>query len=340
MFGLAIAAPAHAEGFGAPSSPLATPPQSSNAIGPASPISPIVLAAENSAGRGADPPQQFDLTPVRLPERGSAFGPMQNFKTSALYHLPAKMFVDASCENTLRFESNVLQRTQNVRSDAVYRVFPNVTAGYAFTRKTRISTNFFYFRDEYFNNSRISRNIASLGIQGAHDFQITPRTTFTSSLFARELFITHSHSLVDIIPGGTVFHRVGRSGGVYASVLGQLRWANFLKRWQEGDQFYSFGALYRTPKWTFVWDNTLIDNFGAPGLRGGVATNHQIIMSMEAARKVSSKVPVVAFVRAQPIFNIGQDNRQGFSGFNLRLFGGFRTEISKPAIFPVKLRSS
>jgi hypothetical protein len=289
--------------------------------------------------RGTEPPQQFDLTPVKLPERGSAFAPMQNLRTGVLYYLPAKMFLDVSCENSLRLETNVLQRRQNIRTDAVYRVFPNVTLGYALNRTTRISTNFFYFRDQYFNNSRLSRNIASLGIQGAKDFQITPKTTFTTTLFARELFITHSHSLVDVIPGGTLFRRVGRSGGVYASVLGQLRWANFLKRFQEGDQFYSLGALYRTPNWTFVWDNTLIDNFGAPGLRGGVATNHQIIMSMEAARKVSSRLPVVAFVRAQPIFNIGQETRQGFAGFNFRLFGGIRAEVSKPAIFPVKLGS-
>jgi hypothetical protein len=62
-------------------------------------------------------------------------------------------------------------------------------------------------------------------------------------------------------------------------------------------------------------------------------------MSMEAARKVSSRLPVVAFVRAQPIFNIGQQYRTGYSNFNFRLFGGIRAEVSKPAIFPVKLHS-
>lgn len=311
--------------------------------GAASMSSPVVLpnTAHQLLAEGApEPPQQFDLTPVRLPERGSAFAPMQNFKTSALYYLPAKMFLDVSVENSLRLETNVLQRRNRERQDAVYRVLPNVTLGYSFNRTTRLSTNFFYFRDQYFNNSRISRDIASIGIQGAHDFVLTPKTTLTTSFFARQLYISQSHNLLDLIPGATVFHRVGRSGGVYGSVLGQLRWSGFLKDWQEGDQFYSVGALYRTPNWTLVWDNTLIDNFGRPGLRGGVATNHQIIMSMEAARKVSSRLPLVAFVRAQPIFNIGQEMRQGYAGFNFRIFGGIRAEISKPAIFPVKLHSA
>lgn len=299
----------------------------------------ILAQADAHAETPSTPPQQMDLTPVRLQERGSAFSPLQNLQTGILYYLPAKMFFDASVENSMRLETNVYQRRKNVRTDGVYRVFPNVTLGYAPTRTTRISANYFMFRDEYFDTSHLSRNIQSVGIRGDKDWLLTPRTTLTTSLFARELFITHSHNLLDLQPTATLFHRVGRTGGIYASSLLQLRWEDFLKQYQETDPFYSIGSMYRTPNWTFVWDNTLVDSFGKPKLRGGVASNHQLVMTLEAARKISPRLPLVAFLRAQPIFNMGQEKRTGYAGFDFRLFAGIRAEVAKPAIFPVKLHS-
>ena len=284
-------------------------------------------------------PQPFDLTPVKLPERGAAFAPMQNFKTSALYHLPARMYLNATVENTLRLETNVLQTHKRYHSDMIYRVLPNVTMGYAFTKTTRVAANYFMFRDQYMaNNHLLSRTIHSVGFRADHDFLLTPRTTLTTSLMARELFITRAEELNDIIPSVTVVHRVGNAGIVYGSVLGQLRWTDVLGKFQEGDQFYSVGGVYRTPKWTFIADTTLVDNFGNRNLRGGAQSNHVIVTTLEAGRKISSRLPLTAFVRAEPIFNIGNNKRVGFSGVNFRIFGGIRAEISKPAIFPVRLR--
>jgi hypothetical protein len=36
---------------------------------------------------------------------------------------------------------------------------------------------------------------------------------------------------------------------------------------------------------------------------------------------------------------MGANSSPGLAGFNFRLYGGLRAEISKPAIFPTKLAS-
>jgi len=293
------------------------------------------LPSQTSSGT-----QQFDLTPVTLPERGSAFGSMQSFKTNALYYLPSKMFLNATVENSLRLETNVLQTQKRNHLDMIYRVLPNVTLGYAINRTTRVAMNYFFFRDQYMSNaSLLSRNIHSVGFRGDKDFIISPKTTVTTSFFARELFISEFDELSDLLPSVTVVRRVGRGGAIYGSALGQIRFRDVFSRFQEGDTFFSMGAVYRTPRWTLVADNTVINNYGVPALRGGVSNNTAIVTTLEAGRKISQRLPLTAFIRAEPIYNIGQASRAGFAGVNFRLFGGIRTEISKPAIFPVALRS-
>jgi hypothetical protein len=297
-------------------------------------------AGATTRGDTSTAPQQFDLTPVKLPERGSAFANMQSFRMGALYYLPSKMFFDATVENSLRLETNAFQTEHRNKPDMIYRILPNVTLGYAPTRTTRISANYFFFRDQYTQHANVlSHNIHSVGLRGDKDWILNSKTTLTTSFFARELFISGFDELSDLLPSATLVRRVGSSGAVYASALGQLRWRNVFGAWQEGDTFFSVGGVRRTPKWTFVFDTTLIDNYGRPALRGGVANNHVIVVSMEAGRKISQRLPMTAFIRAEPIFNIGQAERQGFAGVNFRLFGGIRAEISKPAIFPVALGS-
>jgi hypothetical protein len=87
----------------------------------------------------------IDLTPVRLPERTSAFNGLDSFKSQALYKLPGRVFFNASVENSLRFEANTFQTNRHYLSDMVYRVLPNVTLGYALDKKTRVSANYFFF---------------------------------------------------------------------------------------------------------------------------------------------------------------------------------------------------
>lgn len=225
----------------------------------------------------------------------------------------------------------------------VYRVLPNLTVGYALTRKTRVSSNFFFFRDQYASrDTQLSRNIYSVGVRADHDFTINDKTTMTAGLFCRELFFNLQNAstppLSDIIPSAVVVRRVGQHGAVYGSVMGQVRFQKMLDRFQEFDQFYSVGYVLRKSPWLFTTDCTFLTNFGNSNLRGG--NNNQVfVLTGEIARQLHRNIPLSAFVRAEPIFNMGANSSPGLAGFNFRLYGGLRAEVSKPAIFPTKLAS-
>jgi hypothetical protein len=287
--------------------------------------------------------QQLDLTPIKIPERAAAFSTVDSYKARMLYKLPARMFFSGTCENSLRLETNVFQTSRNPQADAVYRVLPNLTAGYALTRRTRVSSNFFMFRDQYASrDSQLSRNIYSVGVRADHDFTINDKTTVTTGLFCRELFFNLQNSgtppLSDIIPSAVIVRRIGQHGAAYGSVMGQVRFQKMLDRFQEFDQFYSVGYIHRKSPWVMTADCTFLTNFGNSNLRGG--NNNQVfVLTGEVARQLHRNIPVAAFVRAEPIFNMGANSSPGLAGFNFRLYGGLRAEVSKPAIFPTKLAS-
>lgn len=299
----------------------------------------IALAAPVSRENDFVP---IDLTPVRLPERVNTFNNFENFKAHALYRLPGRVFFNASVENSLRFEVNTFQTNRHYLSDMIYRVLPNVTVGYALTKKTRVAANYFFFRDQYdLRDSQLSRNIHSVGGRIDHDFNINKKTTLTVGLFPRALFISTANApsvqFYDIIPSVTVFRGVGMSGVIYGSVMGQLRFRDPFSNFQEGDQFYSMGGVWRKGPWNYLLDSTLVTNFGNSNLRGG-PNNQVIILTGEVGRRIHPRLPVTAFMRAEPIFNIGANQSPGFAGFNFRIFGGLRAEVAKPAIFPIKLK--
>ncbi len=292
----------------------------------------IAQAAEGSPTSAA-----VDLAPVKLPERTTATGNFDQFKTGMLYKLPARMFLNASVENSLRLETNVFQTSRNYRQDMIYRVLPNVNVGYALSRRTRVFGNYFFLRDTYTRNQHtLSRNIHSFSINGAHDIPLGEKTTLTLNMAGRQLLLSRGQPLSDLLPGFQLVRRVGSSAIVYAGVLGQIRFRNTLGKFQEGDQFYSVGGMYRTPRWLFLWDNTFITNFGNQRLRQG-PNNQNMIMTLEANYKINPKLPVLAFFRAEPIFNTGGGSSPGFAGVNVRIYGGLKLEMNKPAIFPVKI---
>lgn len=294
----------------------------------------IAQAASQSSGETSSP---VDLAPVKLLERTSPAFQASQFQTGLLYKLPAKMFFYSSTENSLRLETNVFQTLHRNRADMIYRVLPNVTVGYALTPRTRVSANYFFFRDQYTrDNHDLSRNIHSIGFQVQHDIPLGERTTLTTGFMSRQLLFSKGQPWSDLLPSAQLTRRVGNSGVVYGGVLGQIRFRNTLGRFQEGDQFYSLGGMYRTRRWLFLWDNTFITNFGHRKIRMG-PNNVNIIMTMEADYRISPRLPVVAFVRAQPIFNIGADQAPGFAGVNFRLFGGLRLDLNKAPVFPIKL---
>lgn len=316
----------------------------SSAIGATSSSGNIAIADASPVGRSNDF-VPIDLTPVRLPERPGTFNNFENFKAGALYKLPGRVFLNASVENSLRFEVNTFQTNRHYLSDMIYRVLPNVTLGYALTKKTRVSANYFFFRDQYdLRDTRLSRNIHSVGGQIQHDWNPTPKTTITAGLFPRALFISTANApsvqFYDIIPSIAVAKRVKTASVIYGSVMGQIRFRDPFSNFQEGDQFYSFGGAGRFGKnlnWNYLLDTTLVTNFGNSNLRQG-PNNQVIIVTGELGRRIHPRLPLTAFVRAEPIFNMGANKSPGYAGFNFRIFGGIRADIAKPAIFPVKLK--
>ncbi|MBA3992196.1 MAG: hypothetical protein C0469_01625 [Cyanobacteria bacterium DS2.3.42] len=304
------------------------------------PVDPLMPSSIAQSISRPDDTQQFDLTPIKIPERGAAFSNFDSYKARMLYRLPARMFFSGSCENSLRLETNVFQTSRDPQADLVYRVIPNVTVGYALNRKTRVSSNFFFFRDQYASKDNVlSRNIYSVGLRADRDFTINDKTTMTAGLFCRELFFNLSSSsppLSDIIPSAVVVRRIGTHGAAYGSVMGQVRFQKMLDRFQEFDQFYSVGYILRKSPWLFTTDCTFLTNFGNSNLRGG-NNNQTFVLTGEIARQLHRNIPISAFVRAEPIFNMGANSSPGLAGFNFRLYGGLRAEVSKPAIFPTKL---
>lgn len=337
-FLLGLAPAARADNAFAPGSPMQMASTAPSMMGAGDAGNPINNALAQTAP--AATPQPVDLTPVPLPQRGAVADSVQAFKTSALYYLPSRMFFTLNVENSLRYENNVFQTRKGQLSDMIYRVYPDMTLGYALSRKTRISANYFMYRDNYgWHAHSLDRTVHSIMLKADHDFYLSRTTVLTTSVGGRQLFITRARDVSDILPQATIVHRVGTYGAVYGSVIGQLRFQHMLGRFQEGDQFYSMGAVYKRPLWSALADATLIDNFGNPRQRFGVESNHQVVLTLEAAHRVTPVLPLVAFVRVQPIFNIGQEDRPGFGAFDLRLFTGVRLELAKPPIFPVKLRS-
>lgn len=334
----AIGAAENAEGAEKPgSNPLDASANAGLSLSSAGEATPIAQGLPHP-----DDVQPLDLTPIKIPERASAFSTFDSYKARLMYMLPARMFFSGVVENSIRLETNVFQTSSNQRQDLVYRVLPNVTAGYALNKRTRVGSNFFFFRDQYTaQNTPLSRNIYSVGIRADRDFPINERTAVTASLFCRELFFNIQRAtpspLSDIIPQIVITRRVGQRAVVYGSVLGQIRFTNMLDRFQEGDQFYSFGVVYRRRPWLATFDTTFITNFGNSNLRGG-PNNQLFVLTAELARRLSNIIPMSAFIRAEPIFNMGANSTPGFAGFNFRLYGGLRAEVAKPAIFPIKLR--
>jgi len=328
----ALASEASAQSLAPP--PQALPIRAETNLIPATVQADVVQQTINAVEQASPDTMPVDLVPVQLPSRTN---PMQYAKEGILYHLPSRMFLTGTVENSLRLETNIFQTNSHYRQDMIYRILPNFTLGYALSRKTRVSANYFFLRDQYaFHNSLMSRNIQSVGFEVDRDFQLSPKTTLTAGLFGRELFMTNSQPFTDILPSLTLVRRVGQSTILYSSIMGQLRWRHMLTQWQEGDQFYTIGGIYRKNLWAFSANTTLVSNFGIQSLRGG-ANNQVIIMNLEADRQISRKLPLVAFVRVQPIFNIGANQSPGFAGVNFRVYGGLRMDIAKPALFPPKI---
>ncbi len=303
----------------------------------------IAQSSPNDATTSPSPDnREFDLTPVSLPRRTPTFNRFEGFHSNMLYALPGRMFFSAVVDNSLRAETNVFQTKNHNRTDMVYRVLPNTVLGWALTRKTRVSANYFFLRDQYTKYQLLDRNFHSVCLKVEHDLYNQDGLTVTGGFLARALFANPDQFsdafFNDLLPSLTVTKQVGNHAVVYGSVVGQIRFREVLSQFQEGDQFYSVGTVYKKGPWQALGDFTLNNNFGNSNLRQG-DNNQVIILTEEIARRLPylRKVPIDAYIRAQQIFNMGANNSPGYAGVNCRIFGGIRAYVSKPVVYPVKL---
>ncbi|MDZ4834836.1 MAG: hypothetical protein SGJ27_13745 [Candidatus Melainabacteria bacterium] len=319
------------------------PSDATDTAGDTAQLRPIDIAQSSPNDATTSPDNRdFDLTPVNLPRRAPAFNRFEGMQSSLLYALPSRMFFSATVDNSLRAETNVFQTRSRNRTDMVYRILPNTVLGYALTRSTRISANYFFLRDQYTKYQLLDRNFHSVGFQIDQDLYNKNGTTVTAGFLGRALFANpdqfSDQFFNDLLPSIYASKQIGGHAVVYGSIIGQIRFREVLSQFQEGDQFYSVGSIYRKGPWQLLGDFTLNNNFGNSNLRQG-ENNQVIILTEEIARRIPflRRLPVDAYVRAQQIFNMGAQNSPGYAGVNTRIFGGIRAYIAKPPVYPVKL---
>jgi hypothetical protein len=272
-----------------------------------------------------------------------------------------------SVENSLRYESNPYQNppassliynffqttplskitlpaiqalNTNVRNsrahDGVFRTAPNITMGWCLTPNTRVYSNYFMFRDTFMQYFPLDTTVQSVGGGIQHDVHIGRRGNLQFDLQARELFQSRQIPVFDYIPAITYSHAFSPSTVGYVSTLLQLRGRNpFVAPTREIDPFYNFGFFTQYKGWTFSNNNTFVQNFRQPFGAGALipVNSYSWINDYEISHPIPCRVPgLVAFIRAEPIFNFHSKATPGLSGFDFRIYGGVRLVLSKPPI--------
>lgn len=272
-----------------------------------------------------------DVTPIGLGRERELLKPGPTFYL--LQKLPSRMWINGSVEVSQRGETNVFFTNSNKKADYVFRALPNLTVGYRILPRTSIYTNYFVLKDVFADHGRLSYpTTQSLAWGFRHEIPIRTRTNLQFDLQAREIWQASHFRQFDFLPGVTVTHVINPSTIAFGNIQLQLRGQSYFKApTREIDPFYTIGILHRRGPWTFSFVDTYVSNF-----RNGNAipsqSNQAMIMQIEASRQISKKLPgLVAFTRAEPVFNWGSRGVPGISGFDFRIFGGLRYTFNKSA---------
>jgi hypothetical protein len=250
--------------------------------------------------------------------------------------LPPRLWFNLSVEESQRYESNVFFTQKNHSSDYVFRSLPNITVGYNVLKHTSIYSNYFVIKDVFANHSQLSfptTQSTSLGLR--HEFtNVGQRNSLQFDFQARELFQTVGLRQADLIPGLTFTRAFTPRTIGFVNVLLQMRGRNyFVAPTREIDPFYTVGVLHSRGLWVFTAVGTLVTNFRHPPFNDSIPTNsnNAIILDFEVSHPINKRFPnLVAFTRAEPIFNWGSHGEPGISGYDFRIFGGVRFTLVKP----------
>lgn len=291
-----------------------------------------------------NPDQQFlaqnpsilptDSTPFQVNQTRYAAGSQLQFRL--FQKMPARFWFTAITEETGRLETNVFQTATSCRQDFVFRSLPNITAGYALTKRANVYCNYFVIKDIYAAHGVLSfPTTTSLSMGLRRDFPIGTKTVLQLDAQARELWETAGLNQADLLPALNLTRIVTPRLLFFGSVLLQMR-SHYLFQGptRELDPFYNIGMTATYRDWTFVISDTYVTNFRDPPFRGSIPSHGVVnmIMDVEIAHPISKKIPgLAAFIRAEPIFNWLSGYVPGQSGFDFRLYGGLRFTLAKPA---------
>ena len=305
-----------------------------------------------------------DVLPLPTIQNRMTFG--ENFQLRLLQRLPARFYFNSSTEASFRYETNPFQfpkkrdfnrqlpppqiqaqlspadqqRIRNVlklvnSEDIVFRILPNVTAGFTLAPHTRVFANYFMIRDSLFKNIRLNTVIHSIAYGIQQDIPLSSRANLQAEMQFRELYQTHQQAVFDFLPGLTLSYVVTPRTVAFANVLLQMRGRRYFQSPnKELDPFYTIGMLHQRGGWSFSASSTFVQNFRDPFHRPTIpVNNYAMISDFEIARRLFRQLPgLQAFVRAEPIWNMQAHNRPGLSGMDFRLFWGLRLAVAKPAL--------
>jgi len=276
-----------------------------------------------------------DLTPLIFTgERGLL---SRELKFSIFKKLPERLWFNTSTEISQRLETNPTFTNNANHPDYVFRALPNVTVGYNVLKNTGIYVNYFAIKDVYARDGRLgvpTTQSLSLGLR-----QVLYSRGKTSAQFdfqARELWQAAGLRQFDYLPSISLTRVVTPRTILFASSVLQMRGRNyFVAPTREIDSFYAAGAIFRRGNWNFVVSDTLVTNFRRPPFSNPVPRqgNVSMIADFEINHPINSRyLPgVLAFIRAEPVWDWRSNRVTGLSGFDFRLFTGIRIAASKPA---------
>jgi hypothetical protein len=275
-----------------------------------------------------------DITPVNIGRTQELFRPGPTYYL--FQKLPSRLWFNLSTEISQRYESNVYLKRQNYISDYVFRALPNLTLGYNVAKQTSIYANYFVLKDVFAGRSKLSfptNQSVSLGIR--REIPLGTKATLQFDFQARELWQLPHIRQADLLPGATYTRVLSPRTMAFGNVILQLRGANyFVAPTREIDPFYTIGLLHSRGRWVFTSATTLVTNFRHPPFNDAIppVSNNAIISDFEVSHPIWKKAPnLVAFARAEPIWNWSSKGYPGISGFDFRFFTGLRFTLVKPA---------
>jgi hypothetical protein len=304
-----------------------------------------------------------DTVPLPIQSERQALG--ESLKLRLWQKLPARFYFSSTVESSFRIETNVFQYPTRsallrkfapdglqslspdgaqavqglldnaYREDTVFRVSPNVTAGWALTQNTRVFGNYYCLRDQLFRNNVLSTTINQYAI-GIEHSRLIPKTRVQYELQfqARELFQSGTTGVFDYIPSVTLSYPLTKSYNwvAYFNGLLQMRSTKFAHLPNRNiTPFYTFGLAHTKGRWSFSANATMLNTYqkGFRESRSNIDSGSWIC-DFEIARQIIDRIPgFQAFVRCEPVFNFAGRNNPGLSGNDIRVFFGLRMSAYK-----------